>query len=201
MKKILGIIFISIMCFGSIPNANAQEGYESNKLYLDLGIGLPRYSIVNKYYYNSLGYNHYSIPNLRANLEYGFSNVVSGGAFVGYTHNGYKWENAAGQWDNKYSYLSLGARFSFHIWDFINENMGLATGVEQLDLYAALMIGGVVRSHRDQEPTRTITTSTTNFYIGPTLGAKYFFSDGAAVFVEAGYGAGSYGIIGMTFKL
>jgi len=201
MKNILIVLFLSVLCIGYTPTTHAQVGYESNKLYLDIGIRLPRFSIANNYLYSSYGYNRYSLPNLRANLEYGFSDIISGGAFVGYSHYGWKWTDVNGDWNEKHSYLSVGGRMTFHVWNFLNNNLDLNLGVEKLDLYASLMLGALIKTTTDKRP--TVTTSNTNlgFYIGPTFGAKYYFTDRTAVFIEGGYGAGSYGIVGLTFKL
>jgi len=176
-------------------------GYEEGNMYLDIGVGAPRFGLVNNYLYNSFGYNSYSIPVLVSNLEYGFTDLVSGGVYAGYSHYGWRWTETTGEWDERYSYLSLGFRGTFHIWNFINNNLELGLGLEELDFYASLMIGAQVESHSNQTPSSKATVRKTRGYAGATVGGKYYFSPRTAVFLEGGYGSSSFGILGLTFKI
>ena len=86
MRKIVGTLFTAILCLGFVPNTQSQEGYEGKKIYLDLAIGIPRNGITNNLIYNGFGYDRFSMPTLRANLEYGFNHFISGGLYAGYNH-------------------------------------------------------------------------------------------------------------------
>lgn len=201
MKNLIIVFITGVLCFGFIPDTTAQEeGYEEGKTYFDIGIGAPRFGLVNNYIYNIYGYNSYNMPVLRANLEYGFTDFISGGLYAGYSHYGWSWSNSLGDWDERYSYLSLGLRGTFHIWDFLNKHLELGLGVDQFDLYASLMLGVRVKSMTDKTPSNRNTSRYSDVFVGTTVGAKYYFTQRAAVFLEGGYGSSSFGIIGLSFK-
>lgn len=200
MRNLIITCFATVLMFGVSPSATAQErGYEKGKAYFDIGIGAPRIGYIN--YYSNYGYNGYRLPVLRANLEYGFNEFISGGLYAGYSHYGWKWSSNLGDYDERYSFISFGARGTFHIWDFLNEQLDLGLGVEELDLYASLMIGGGINRRSNTIPSGRTTSSTGRAYVGTTVGGRYYFSNRTAVFVEAGYTYSSFGIIGLTFKL
>src|SRR5690554_200352 len=209
MKNILAAVFLSVLCIGYTPNTQAQEGYEGKKLYLDLGVGLPRN--VGDYYLYNYVYSEYSpdlhkyyLPTLRVNMEYGFNHFISGGLYAGYNHSGRKGtiKKYAKEYKIRYhdSYFSVGARATFHIWAFLNNHLDLGLGVNQLDLYASVMTGIRVRTHTTKDLSKTSTKRTFGGHFGPTVGAKYYFVNNMAVFVEGGYGSSSFGVFGITFK-
>lgn len=198
MKKLLLILCVSFLWMANPSTSQAQVGYEKGHTYLDLGVGFPRYTIGN--YWGGYGYNYYTLPYFRANFEIGFSDIFSGGAFGGYSHYGWKWAETAGKYNDRYTNWSAGGRFTFHIWNFLNNNLELGLGVEKLDIYASLMMGATIVTHSDVTPAKRTTTSSGRFFIGATVGGKYYFTNNLAIFLEGGYGSGSYGIIGVTFK-
>lgn len=202
MKKLIIACFAAALVFGMSPSVNAQErGYEKGKVYFDIGIGAPRLAFGTNFIYSSYGYDSYRLPALRANLEYGFTEFISGGLYAGYSHYGWKWTNSLGDYNERNSYISFGARGTFHIWDFLNEQLDLGLGVEELDVYASLMIGGGINRRSKTQPSGRVTTSSGRAFFGTTVGGKYYFSNRVAGFVEAGYTYSSFGIIGLTFKL
>jgi hypothetical protein len=219
MKKIIAAIFTCVMCVGFVPNTQAQEekeGFEGKKIYLDLGIGLSRYGFGNNLVNNYYGYNRYSLPTLRANLEYGFNHFISGGLYAGYNHYGYKGADtyfSNGQelgydYKNQTSHLSIGVRATFHVWAFLNKQLELGLGVNQLDLYVSIMTGVRVQTDTDHYidyingENRLVKEKDRSFgpHFGPTVGAKYYFANNVGVFLEAGYGASSFGLFGLGFK-
>lgn len=217
MKKIFAAVFTCVLGIGLIPNAQAQQGYEENKIYIDLGVGPSRYGLANNIINNVAGYNSYSLPTLRANLEYGFNHFISGGLYAGYTHYGVKGPDtyySNGQYiDYEYkdhrSNLAIGARATFHVWAFLNNHLELGLGVDQLDVYASIMTGVNIQTDTDHYvdfingESRPVKTKDSSIgpHFGPTVGGKYYFANNMAAFVEAGYGATSFGLIGITFKL
>jgi len=209
MRKIVSTLFTAILCLGFVPNTQSQEGYEGKKIYLDLAIGIPRNGITNNLIYNGFGYDRFSMPTLRANLEYGFNHFISGGLYAGYNHWGWRGQDTYytnnGVWvtydyKDKRSNLTLGVRATFHVWAFLNKQLDLGLGAEQLDLYVSVMTGA--RIHTAKEENYNSTSTSRNIYpqFGPTVGAKYYFINNMAVFLEAGYGASSFGLFGITVK-
>ncbi|HLV42003.1 MAG TPA: hypothetical protein VKY37_06980 [Brumimicrobium sp.] len=209
MKNNLIVAVLTVMMsVGFVPNTQAQEGYEGKRVYLDLGIGLSRYGIVNNFVYNSYGYDRYSLPTLRANLTYGFNHFISGGLYAGYNHYGWKGNDTyysngtyyPYEYKDRTSHLSIGARATFHIWAFLNKQLDLGLGVDQLDLYASIMTGARIRTRTNVDKNLRTTSTNVSPHFGPTVGAKYYFTNNMAVFVEAGYGSSSFGVFGITFK-
>lgn len=205
MKKVFVGALVFVLCFMYAPTTQAQEqggeGYTAKYMYLDLGVGLPRYGY-NSYwnYYN--GYDYYKLPNLRANLEYGFSDMFSGGLFAGYSHYGWRhtFDNGV-KINERYSHLALGFRFTWHIWNFLNHKLNFGLGAEELDIYVDAMAGAVINTHYNKGINAAANSRSTSPFFGPTVGAKYYFIKNMAVFLEAGYGSGSYGVLGITFKM
>lgn len=209
MKKLLVGMFISVLCIGYAPTTQAQEGYEGKKVYLDLAIGIPRNGLVNNYLYTGYGYNSFAMPTLRANLEYGFNHFISGGLYAGYNHYGWKGSNTyknnngdyiAYDYMDRKSNLTIGVRATFHIWAFLNKQLDLGLGVDQLDLYASVMAGARIHTRVEQDWNSKRTTRNVYPQFGPMVGAKYYFINNMAVFIEAGYGASSFALFGITFK-
>ena len=214
MKKLLVAMFISVLCIGYAPTTQAQEGYEGKKVYLDLAIGLPRTGsniLINSYGYdygNSKDY--YRLPTLRANLEYGFNHFISGGFYAGYNHWGWRGQstyynsslgkNMPYDYLNRKSNLTLGVRATFHIWAFLNKQLELGLGADQLDLYASVMVGGRIYTETVQDWDKKSSYSRVYPNSGVTVGAKYYFINNMAVFIEAGYAYSSFGLFGITFK-
>jgi hypothetical protein len=209
MKKLIVVIFTAVLCLGFVPNTQAQEGYEGKKVYLDLAIGIPRNGIANNLLYNGSGYDRFSIPTLRANLEYGFNHFISGGLYAGYNHWGWRGQNTyfnnngdlvTYEYKDQRSNLTLGVRATFHIWAFLNKQLDLGLGADQLDLYASVMAGARIETTTKQNYTSKATSRNLYPQFGPIVGAKYYFINNMAVFIEAGYGASSFGLFGITFK-
>lgn len=213
MKKLLAVSLVTLLFLSSFPNnVQAQEGYEGKRVYLDLGIGFSRYGLGNNVVYNSYGFNSFSLPVLRANLEYGFNHFISGGLYAGYNHYGYKetdtYLNTTYDYLDRVSHFVIGARATFHIWAFLNKQLDLGLGVNQLDLYASIMTGARIRTEtvKDvnflKDPPQEVKTKNRRVrpHFGPTVGAKYYFANNVSVFLEAGYAPLSFGLFGVGFK-
>lgn len=206
MKKVIKIALVLMMCFGFTLASKAQDqGFEKGKTYLDLGVGFSRYSVANNWLYGyGYGYqaDYHHLPALRANFEVGFNKFISGGAYFGYTEYGWKSTTSLGyKVEDRHQFYSFGLRGTFHIWDFLNDQLDLGLGVEKLDLYVAIMTGARIEVSSDINVTKRSTDRYVSYFFGPTFGAKYYFANNFSVFVEAGYGSMSYGLIGLGFKL
>lgn len=83
-----------------------SRSYSQGSNVLHLGIGLA------PTYYGG-GYLNSSIP-LDASYEYGFTDRISGGAFLGYSTNNSNYYNL--DYYYKFTYLLIGARASYHFF-------------------------------------------------------------------------------------
>lgn len=166
LKKIALVIALATAgTFG----ANAQCYDAGNKL-LNVGVGLG--STLSASGINS------TLPPIGLSFEYGFTEKVSGGAYVGYSSAsadvGF---GSTAKWN--YTYTIVGARGSYH---FLTS--------DKLDPYAGAMLGYNIASVTYDGPGTAPTTlaSASAVIIGAHLGARYYFTDNIGAFAELGYG-------------
>lgn len=201
MRKILIAAFATILFLGVTPNTQAQ-GFEKGKIYLDLGIGAPRYS----YGVTSWGYGYYNhnttrTPSFRASVRYGFNEFISGGLYAGFTQHRWSYTNYQGfESFDRTQYIPVGVGASFHVWSFLNNTLDLGLGVENLDLYVTLTTGAQIRAEVEKRPTYTNSDTRVSPFFGTMVGGRYFFLDWMGVYVQFGYGMNSYVEGGLTFK-
>lgn len=197
-KFIIGLATV-VMCLGIDSSNIHAQGFEKGKIYVDLGVGLPRYA--RSVWGLGYGYSHssYRTPSLSLGVRYGFLDYLSGGLYAGYAHNG--WKNAPGTYDERYTYVPVGIGASFHIWSFLNKTLDLGLGVEELDLYHSIYTGAQIRIRSEVKNNVKIPNRTTvSPYFGTMIGARYFFLPFMGAHVEFGYGMNSYIKGGLTFK-
>lgn len=207
MRKILIAVFATILFLGVTPNTQAQ-GFEKGKVYLDLGVGAPRYSYNTFYNYNT---SPTRTPSFRASVRYGFNEFISGGLYAGFTQHRRSYTHPSFQgveFFHRTQYIPVGVGASFHVWSFLNNTLDLGLGVENLDLYVTLTTGAQIRAEVEKKPIYTYpyTTTYTNSYtrvspfFGSMVGGRYFFLDWMGAYVQFGYGMNSYVEGGLTFK-
>jgi len=201
MRKILIAVFATILFLGVTPNTQAQ-GFEKGKIYLDLGIGAPRYS----YGVTGLGYGYYNhnttrTPSFRTSVRYGFNEFISGGLYAGFTQHRWSYTNHQGfESFDRTQYIPVGVGASFHVWSFLNNTLDLGLGVENLDLYVTLTTGAQIRAEVEKRPTYTNSDTRVSPFFGSMVGGRYFFLDWMGAYVQFGYGMNSYVEGGLTFK-
>lgn len=120
--------------------------------------------------------------------EHGFSDKISGGAYVGYAS---KTENLVFA-DYKWTYMLGAARASYHF----NFN------VENLDPYLGVILGyNYAKGEWDGGGSNAwATPSAGGVVYGGHAGVRYFFSPKIGIFAEVGYGLGNANA-GIAFKL
>ncbi len=185
MKKFF-INFISSVALltVSFASANAQAYQEGDKM-LNIGLGIG----------SNLGGSGYTntIPPIGASLEVGITDQISVGGFAGIAGSSYKFPTFGGEYKFSYSYITFGARGSYHF----------ATS-EKLDPYAGLMLGYNVATVTVKEPANytgpTISAASDGgVLVGGHVGARYYFNEKVAGFGEVGYGI-SFLTLGASFK-
>jgi hypothetical protein len=142
-------------------------------------------------------YGTSSIPVISAGLDFGVHEFVSVGGVVGYTSSKYEglfgFGNAAYSW--KYTYITLGARGSYHFLQLPNE---------KLDLYGGLGLGfNIVSSkYTGTAVNQALITGASGSYmfLGFHAGGRYFFSPNFAAYAELGYGLGILNV-GIALRL
>lgn len=119
--------------------------------------------------------------------EYGFSDKLSGGIFLGYA--GLKEDFGFASY--KWTYILGGARASYHF----NFN------VERLDPYVGIILGyNYAKGSWDGSGSNWPTPSAGGVVYGGHAGARYYLSEKLALFGEVGYGLGAL-TAGIAFKL
>jgi hypothetical protein len=73
---------------------------------------------------------------------------------------------------------------------------------DKFDWYVSLFVGMEFRRYSStSEWAESTYGNTTNFFIGPSTGLRYYISDNTAIFAEGGYSAFGAFTFGVSFKL
>ncbi|MBD78935.1 MAG: hypothetical protein CL840_08450 [Crocinitomicaceae bacterium] len=141
------------------------------------------------------------LPPLLINAEYGFHNMLSVGAMVGYgtaKESSTNWGVGSGHW--RYNYFSLASRASFHWGRYIRIP-------EELDLYGRVALGWRIRSSkwvedvptgRADEPGKS---ADFGLIAGVHAGAKYMLTPALGAYLEIGHDNVSSVQLGVALKL
>lgn len=125
---------------------------------------------------------------LSASFEYGVSDKIGVGAYVGYASREFNTGYSAA--DYKVTYTLFGARGNYH---FYTE--------DKFDAYAGVLLGY-------NSATVTYTNGGSNVFgtpsyggsvFGGQIGGRYYFTDSIGAFAELGYGIG-YLNVGLAYK-
>ena len=222
MKHLISIPLIFSILFISSFSAEAQFS-KSTKL-ASAGIAMGLYG---KYYHDFSEANLDRMYSPPVSLQYEtglseesglgeLSQYVTAGVFVGFQGQRFSKDvmapNITYEVYKKYLYLWGGIVGSFHGVPLINENTTLNLDASKWDLYVSLKSGFVLErynSNYENDPTDIqvqagiidIKQNKTFFYIGPVVGARYYFADQFAVYAEIGRANLSNMSVGATMKL
>ena len=183
MRKIALMIVLGLFLVAQNPAVGQSAGgtvdYSTVKLF-SAGIS------VGSYGYGWAGSRTIGFPPLSASLEIGLHEYITAGPFVGFNRWNYRHTN----WNYAWTFIHAGLRGSFHYTGILNELLDGDIDETKLDLYVTLMGGLQLRNY---------SSTTSGFgdhysnqirlFVGPVAGARYYFSDNLAVFVEGGYGS------------
>ncbi len=183
MKK-LSLLVIAIF---SVSLMQAQTPFKKGDKVVNVGIGLNTYDVIGKT----------TIPPLSVSFDYGVKDELfdeksslSVGGYLGYYASKTTFHHAVnGEYGSKFSNILLGARGAVH-YDF----------VEKLDTYGGLMLGYNVASASNYGDYGNLSVSAGGFIFSGYLGARYYFTESIAGFLELGYGLSALEV-GVAFKL
>lgn len=186
MKK---IILGTLVCL--TINTLAQS-YKQGQVDMNLGVGIGN-TFVNRGVYIGPGYSYNSLPTFNASAEYGITNAIGIGGYLGYTSFKYTYAyrdfNNNGWYDYtdqyKWSFFIIGIRGAYHFDEFIK--------IDKLDVYGGLMLGYNIASlnYTSTDPyhgTAVYGSAYGGFAWSLFGGARYRFTDNVGVFGELGYG-------------
>jgi hypothetical protein len=183
MKK-LSLLLLLICATGAL----AKSAFDKNGKVAQAGIGL-----------GGIGgfYGRSSLPVISAGLDFGVHEYVSVGGVVGYFSSKFDYPLVFGNqfYGYKYSYITLGARGSYHFLQIPNE---------KFDVYAGAGLGYNIVSASYDGPVNlraaAAAASSSYLFFGIHAGGRYYFSPNFAAYAELGYGLGILNV-GIALRL
>lgn len=170
MKLTLKTVVAVLLLTGAGISSAFAQAYSKGDNLLNIGVGLG---------------GGFGTP-IGLSFEHGFSDQISGGAYVAYANK----KVPTGMGDFKYTYILTAARASYHF----------DLSVENLDVYLGAIFGYNIASAKWTGTGAVPGASAGGLIYGGHAGARYFFSEKIGLFAEAGYGVGSLNV-GLAFKL
>ncbi len=182
MKRFFLLLLAVSIIVPSSKIAAQKKSYQNENL-IGAGISLGYYS------YGFAGSRSMGVPPLSAYYEKGVHDYFTVGPFVGFARWSYS-SSYAGDWKYSWTFINVGARGSFHATGFLNDILGMEMDEEKIDWYLTLLLGMEFRNYKDDYGGHGgIHSNTSNFFIGPSAGVRYYVSDNFAIFAEGGRGA------------
>ena len=173
MKKII-LLTAAVLFVAFSAQAQPQDlSYKKGDNLFNAGLGLG-------YYGYGLGIGRSSsIPALEANFELGIHEYFGVGPYAGIVRWNYRYSG----FDGGFSILTFGGRGSFHYKDLLEELLDSEIGSEKLDLYVTLLFGLEIESYSGDFT--TIRNNGVGVFIGPVLGARYYFTNNFVLTLKA----------------
>lgn len=182
MKKIALVLIFALINIGLV---SAQDIFRKGDMVANFGVGF------GNTFYSGSGYSTV-IPAISGSFEYGiFDNLINGengsigvGGLLGYSSSKFK----HGSYKYTYNDIVVAARGTFH-YQFI----------DKLDTYAGVGLGYDIVSGKSKGEDASYKASSSSFFAGGFIGARYYFTDNFAVMSELGYDVGIFKI-GVSYK-
>jgi hypothetical protein len=185
MKKYFLLLSVYVL---SSTALYAQTAFNPKQTVLQFGIG---YGLINTY-------GDVKTPPISATLDFGASQDLSVGGYIGYASS-HQVIFAAADYPGiltedmgaDYTYFILGGRVCYHF----------DTGNKNLDGYIGAMLGyNAASGTLFGAGPYTYSAKGSSLLYGGQLGGRYFVSPNVALFGELGYGVG-YITAGLSFKI
>lgn len=190
MKKFFTILAVVVCC---LSGNSAFAQYQKGDIAVNAGLsfGLIGYS------YGSYGSSS-GMPPVAINVEYSLDDRFAVGPYVGVFTRTYKY----GDYKDRFTALSFGARGTFHASGFLNDVLDFNINEEKLDLYATVILGVETYSWKVDEKYvgDSYYAGGSRLILGPVVGARYQFTPNVGAFFEAGRGTFGLGTLGVTAK-
>ena len=184
MKTFIKSFVAVAFAIGVNSAAQAQAFQKSN---VDLNLGVSLGSTLT----GGSGYTT-SIPPVSASLDFGVTDKISVGGFLGYSSAKYKFSYfGSSDYEWKYSYAVFGVRGAYH-FDLS----------PKFDTYAGAMLGYNVVSVTAPSDFNGVGYSAagSSVALGAFIGGRYLFTEKIGAFAELGYGLG-YLTLGLNVKI
>jgi hypothetical protein len=195
MKKIVAALAL-ILCMATTLSTKAQA-WERNSKVLSIGFG-------------GANFIHFD-PNGYYGPRYGYSRLTGQFTFQGefgiHKYVGLGFTTGVGGGTGWYGYypelnVPIGFIANFHFYQLIEDKTSRDIHGDKLDIYAGLNVGSgfAVVYDRGPGPRPRATFITPLFFVGPTVGLRYYFVPKVGLNAEFGYGK-TLAQIGFSFKL
>lgn len=198
MKKLA----LSVIAILSISLASNAQAFEKGGKYISLGLGGSNFwHISSNGYFGSYGNFGYTpiTGQLSVQGEFGVHKYVGvgfttgiGGRAAGTGIYRYGWGSGYSSEFN----IPIGVIANFHFYQLIADKVSKDIHADKLDVYAGLNLGSGVAMFPGTDPLQVSAL----FFVGPQVGARYFFTPNMAANLEVGYGK-TWVNGGLTFKL
>lgn len=198
MKKLA----LSVIAILSISLASNAQAFEKGGKYISLGLGGSNFwHISSNGYFGSYGNFGYTpiTGQLSVQGEFGVHKYVGvgfttgiGGRAAGTGIYRYGWGSGYSSEFN----IPIGVIANFHFYQLIADKVSKDIHADKLDVYAGLNLGSGVAMFPGTDPLQVSAL----FFVGPQVGARYFFTPNMAANLEVGYGK-TWVNGGLTFKV
>lgn len=196
MRKIVISLFIGVLFLVFHVNVSAQNNaYNIGDKTASLGLSLGYYG------YGFLGSRTIGFPPITLTGEYGFHEYVSAGAYLGFASWKYDYSGFGFSDSYKWSFVSAGARATFHYLPLLNENLELDIDEEKFDFYLSVIAGLEFQNYKSDDDIVGVDYSNdVDLAFGPFAGFKYMVTEQLGVFVEGGWNAFGFFTFGGSLR-
>lgn len=181
MKKICFILFSLLLFFNFSADAQSKAPFQQGKVLVDAGISMGVFG----YGFGTRHAAGFPVP-LTAGLEYGLSDVIGIGPYVGYLNQRVEMPGHT----SSFTTMALGGQAVFHLSGLLKENTELAIDEEKVDLYIKAIAGYERYGERvnGQRIERQFLAESGKPVFGAVAGARYMFNPAVGAFAEGGRG-------------
>jgi outer membrane protein W len=180
-----------LFLFG-VSSAQSNSAFEKGNSVISAGIGIGnifKSFLEDAYNYPGGTYNVSSRGPFVFIYEYGFSNRISAGIVTGYSETIGKFAGFGEKFTETLTNFSVLAISNFHFGKF-----------KKFDPYAGGGLGYYHFKYHNDRPGIINSRVPAAFGYSLQLGAKYYFTNHAGLYAEAGYIGGSFGQLGIAVK-
>lgn len=181
MKKIYILFLPVFFLFYNPVDALAQAPFQQGKVLVDAGLSMGVFG----YGFGTRHAAGFPVP-LTAGLEYGLSNIIGIGPYVGYLNQRVEMPGHT----SSFTTMALGGQVVFHLSGLLKENTELVIDEEKVDLYVKALAGYERYGERinGQRIERQFLAESGKPVFGAVAGARYMFNPTVGAFAEGGRG-------------
>lgn len=177
MKNLLCSLAVALLLVTFSNTETSAQELQKGDFILNPGLGI--------------GYQFWGGITVGLNGEYFFTDVISGGGYVAFTHwGGYAYQDV--------NYFDVGVRASYHFGKL------LKVPTDQFDPYAGAQVGGAFSNYSNEYEINGVKYKYNGSYDrgirgGLYAGARWYFNEKVGVYGEVGFALCPL-MVGATFK-